>query len=690
MTGFRPAFRSLFLLLVVAFMIDSAAPASAQSVATLSSPDGSIRVHLDLDDRGVPAYRVTAGGEAVVDRSRLGVVLGDGDTLGVGMEVVETQTSEHDETWTQPWGQQATVRDHHRELRVRLRSTSPPERDMILVFRAFNDGIGFRYEWPEQPELDRFRIMDERTEFRLAEDPTTWWIRAYEHNRYEYLYNETKLSEAGYALHTPLTMAFPEEGPFVALHEANLTDYAAMSLRRTGPTRFQADLAPWSNGVRVYGEAPFRSPWRTILIGDEPGDLVTNTMALNLNEPNQIEDTSWIEPGKYVGIWWAMHLGMWTWGSGPNHGATTEHAKDYIDFAAEHGFDGVLVEGWNQGWDGNWVGEGADFSFTEPYPDFDLEEVAAYARENGTRLIGHHETSGHVPNYEAQMEEAYDLLERLDVNALKTGYVDHGMDFPRETGGDSLAREWNYGQYMVRHYRRSIELAAEHGIMLDIHEPVKGTGLRRTYPNLMTQEGARGQEFNAPWGAGNGPDHVPTIVFTRLLAGPMDFTPGIFNLDAEGEESNAVPTTLAGQLALYVVLFSPLHMAADLPKNYEAHPDAFQFIKDVPTSWAETTVIDAAIGDHVTIARKDRTSDDWYLGAKTNGSARTVRVPLDFLADGTSYTAEIYRDGAKAGWKSNPMNYEIETRTMEAGDTLQLQLAPGGGAAVRFAPQSAE
>ncbi|MEM6328354.1 MAG: glycoside hydrolase family 97 catalytic domain-containing protein, partial [Bacteroidota bacterium] len=532
-----------------------------------------------------------------------------------------------------------------------------------------------------------FEIMDELTEFRIAGNPATWYIRAQEENRYEYLYEQMPLSRTPHLVHTPLTMQWPEGGPVVSIHEAALVDYAGMSLQRVGRTALKAHLTPWSTGVAVYAEAPHRSPWRMVLIGDAPGDLVTNYTMLNLNEPNVLGDVSWAEPGTYIGIWWAMHLGEWTWSQGPTHGATNENTRRYIDFAAEHGFDGVLVEGWNVGWDGDWTANGDVFSFTEAYPDFDLDGLAAYARERGTRLIGHHETSGSAPNYEPQMDAAYALMHRLGVRSIKTGYVDWSMNFPRRDGpgvadGETVY-EWNYGQYMVNHYQRSVEAAAKHQIALNIHEAVKDTGLRRTYPNLMTRESARGQEYNA-WSEGNGPDHVPTLVFTRMLAAPMDFTPGIFNLDGTESRTINVPTTLAGQLALYVVLYSPLQMAADLPENYEPHLDAFQFIKDVPTDWEDTRVLEAQIGDFVTIARQDRHSDDWYLGAKTDADARTMDIALDFLDPARTYTATIYRDAADADWQTRATAYEIETRTVTASGRLSIPLAPGGGLAVRF------
>lgn len=672
--------------LTLALLLSGAASAQPASVA---SPDGRTEVTIAVGAHGVPTWRVDRDDAPLLLPSRLGVALAGGDTLGVGMEIADTEAAAHDETWTQPWGEVAEVRDHHNELRVALTEAGPSGRRMDVVVRVFDDGVGLRYEWPEQDGLGAFEIMDELTTFRFPGDPQAWWIRAYENNRYEYLYEQSLLSRTGYVLHTPMTMAY-DGGPVVAVHEAALVDYAAMSLRRVEKTAFQADLAPWTTGVRVYAEAPHRSPWRVLLIGDEAGDLVTNTVALNLNEPNALGDVSWVEPGKYVGIWWGMHLGEWTWGSGPNHGATTEHTRRYIDFAAEHGFDGVLVEGWNTGWDGDWTANGDVFSFTEPYPDYDLEGLAAYARERGTRLIGHHETSGGAPNYERQMDDAFALMNRLGVRVVKTGYVDWGMGYPRVDGpgvapGDTVY-EWNTGQYMVNHYQRSVEAAARHHVAVNIHESIKDTGLRRTYPNLVSREAARGQEYDSPWGGGNGPDHIPTLVFTRMLAGPMDFTPGIFDLDAVGDSANHVPTTLAGQLSLYVVLYSPVQMAADLPENYAPHLDAFQFIEDVPADWADTRVLEAQIGDYVTIARKDRASDDWYLGAKTDASARTTDVALDFLDPGRTYTATLYRDADDADWQTNATAYTIETRTVTAADRFGVRLAPGGGLAVRFAP----
>ena len=669
------------------------AGAAAAQPHAVASPDG--RTTVTLSTEGGLRYAVARDGRPLVHPSRLGVVLSDGDTLGARARVRSATRAARDQTWTQPWGETERVRDHHAELRLALEEEDG--RRMDLVVRAFDDGVGFRYEWPAQPGLGAFEIVEELTAFRLAGDPTAWFTRAQEENRYEYLTERMPLSRSANLMHTPLTLGWGEVesdagGPYVAVHEAALVDYAAMSLRRAGRTALQAHLTPWSTGVAVYARAPHVSPWRVLMVGDAPTDLVTNTVVLNLNEPNALGDVSWAEPGKYVGIWWGMHLGLYSWGTGPTHGATTERTRAYVDFAAEHGFDGVLVEGWNVGWDGDWIATGTEMDFLTPTDDFDLEGLAAYARARGTRLIGHHETSGNGPHYESLMEAAYALMERLGMRAVKTGYVDFSMSYPsldapgadRAEDSPATTYEWNYGQAYVRHFQRTVEAAARHRVALNIHESVKDTGLRRTYPNLMTREAARGQEYNSPGGGGNGPDHVPHLAFTRMLAGPMDFTPGIFALDAEGPDANHVPTTLAGQLALYVVLYSPLQMAADLPENYAPHPDAFQFIKDVPADWSKTVALEGRIGGYVTIARRDRASDDWYLGAKAGGSARTTDVALGFLDAGRTYTATLYRDGEGADWRTNPLAYAVETRTVTAADRLAVPLAPGGGLAVRF------
>jgi len=638
----------------------------------VSSPDLKLQLIFHLVE-GKPTYELILNGKPVLLESGMGFELAGLPALDSDFILLDKKISSFNKSWDQPWGEVKTIQNNYRELILYLQEKSGSQRKMNIVFRLYNDGLGFRYEFPEQEFLDQFQIAAEKTRFVLPYNDSAWWIPAYKPQRYEYLYRKTSVSSIDTA-HTPLTIE-TRNGTFLCFHEAALYDFPSYTIYSPDSNVLAIDLVPWKNGVKAYVETPFVTPWRTIQIGELPGDLVTNYLILNLNDTCRIDDVSWIKPAKYVGIWWGMHIEKYTWGSGPKHGATTRNTMKYIDFAAENGFDGVLIEGWNQGWDGDWIANGGIFSFTKPYRDFDLLKIAAYAKEKGVNLIGHHETSAHIENYEAQMEDAYKLYEELGVSYIKTGYV----------GGKLFNGEWHHGQYGVRHYQKTVELAAKHHVMLDIHEPIKDCGLRRTWPNLMTREGARGMEWDA-WGpdGGNPPDYVPTIVFTRLLAGPMDFTPGIFDIEIPSKPDNRVNTTLAKQLAYYVVIYSPLQMAADLPENYVNKP-AFQFIKDVPCDWEETRVLNGVIGDYVTIARKDRNSDDWYLGSITNESPRKFEFILDFLERGTSYTAQIYADGGEADWNTNPLAIDIYERIVTFKDTLFVSLAPGGGQAVRFA-----
>jgi alpha-glucosidase len=484
---------------------------------------------------------------------------------------------------------------------------------------------------------------------------------------------------------TPLTMETQDARTFIVIHEADLVDYARMSLRGSciECRVLRADLAPMGDGIRVRGQTPFVTPWRTIQLADRVTDLAPSLLGLKLNPPNALGRTDWIKPMKYVGIWWGMHIGAMTWSSGPKHGATTANARRYIDFAAANGFGGVLVEGWNTGWDGDWIKNRDAFSFTQAYPDYDLAGVAAYAREKGVRLIVHNETSGGIENYERQLDSAFTLYHSLGLDAIKTGYVTDTV-----SGGDS-----HWSQRMVRHYRKVIETAARYGIMLDVHEPLHDTGERRTWPNMMSREGSRGQEYNAWSGdGGNPPEHEAMLFFTRLLAGPMDFTPGVFDLLIERgtgrprrPEEPRIRTTLAKQLALYVVLYSPLQMAADLPENYERQP-AFQFIRDVAVDWDTTRVLEGRIGDYVAVARRERGGRSWFVGAITDEEGRTLDLPLSFLAPGRRYVAETYADGPNAHWLDNPLPVSITRRTVTSATRLRVVLAPGGGQAIRIRP----
>jgi alpha-glucosidase len=667
----------------IALLLAALASTLPLHAAELSSPDGRITVSVKVDERGVPWYSTAYRDEVVVPDSRLGMRFRDQHGFDSGFRIGKVEERSSDTSWELPWGERKLVRDRHNELLVEFESAEPPQRKFAVRFRAFDDGVGFRYEVPKQRGYGRVDIVDELTEFRLARDATAWWIPARRFNRYEYLYHTTRLDAVGMA-HTPMTARLPS-GVHVSIHEAALVDYAAFVLdpRREGV--FQANLTPWSDGIRVKTETPFKSPWRTIQVAPNAAGLLDSTLILNLNEPNALGDVSWVEPGKYVGIWWAMHLGTRTWGSGPKHGATTAETKRYIDFAAKNGFDGVLVEGWNVGWDGDWYTNGDVFSFTQAYPDFDLEGLAAYAAERDVRLVGHHETAGSITNYERQMAAAFDLYRSLGVRQVKTGYVADAGGLKRVDDDGVAHFEWHDGQFSANHHLRVLREAAKRQISINPHEPIKDTGLRRTYPNWLAREGARGQEYNA-WGEPpNPPEHTAILPFTRMLSGPMDFTPGIFDLTFKGPDSpNRVQTTLAKQLSLYVVLYSPIQMAADLPENYDQYPEAFRFIVDVPTDWERSIAVAGEVGDYVAIARQERGGKDWYLGALTDEEPRRLSIPLSFLEAGRRYDARIYRDGDDAHWRTAPYDIAIETRAVSSSDVLDLALAAGGGAAIRF------
>lgn len=657
------------------------AAASAQlEHATVASPGNILQIEVTVDAEHRPQYTITRRGQQIIAPSRLGFLFTNGLRLERNIVIASKSERRSDTTWEQPWGERRYVRNHYNELEVRLSETNGARRNIDVVFRVYDDGVGFRYEFPDQPALHEVGIAEELTEFAVAPRATAWWIPAGEWNRYEYLYSKTPLAEVGQA-HTPMTIR-TDDGLHIAFHEAALVDFSSMWLRRVDGQRLKAQLAPSSSGPKVARTAPFVTPWRTLQIADTAGGLVMSDLILNLNEPNALGDVSWVEPYKYIGIWWAMHLDLATWGSGPRHGATTRNTMRYIDFAAKHGFRGVLVEGWNVGWDGDWFANGDDFSFTQPYPDFDLVRLTAYAKRKGVRLIGHHETSGNIANYEAQLPAALDLYARLGVDSVKTGYVADAGGIKTKNARGETRYEWHDGQVMSRHHLKVVTEAAKRKIAVNTHEPIKDTGLRRTYPNWVSREGARGMEYNA-WGVPpNPPEHEANLVFTRMLAGPMDFTPGVLSLTGKG--GRPIESTIAKQLALYVVIYSPIQMAADLPENYERYPRPFQFIKDVPTDWADTQVLNGEIGDFVTIVRKDRRSDDWYLGSITDEEARTLEVTLDFLDPARTYTAQIYRDGDDADWRTRPHSIAIESRRVRRGDVLTLKLAPGGGQAIRF------
>ena len=662
---------------------------AAAAPAEVRSPDGRTVLTVEVDPKGTPRYTVERDGAEMMPPAVLGFRFRDQPAFDAGFRIAGTTASSRDETWEQPWGERRRVRDRHHELVVRFESQSPARRFDLRV-RVFDDGFGFRYEVPRQAGYEEVAILEELTEFRVEDDRTTraWWIPGRRWNRYEYLYETTPLADVHLA-HTPMTVRLAN-GTHLSFHEAALVDYAAYVLDHRRPGTLRTNLTPWSDGVRVRTRTPFRTPWRTVQIAPNAATLLDSSLILNLNEPNVLGDVSWVEPGKYLGVWWAMHVKRKTWEPGPQHGATTAETMRYIDFAAEHGFAGVLVEGWNLGWDKDWYASGGrEFDFTKAYPDFDLAAIADHARRKGVRLIGHHETAGNIAVYEPQMREAFALYAKHGVRQVKTGYVADAGDVRRIDERGVEQHEWHDGQFQVGHHLRVLQEAARHRISINAHEPVKDTGLRRTYPNWLSREGARGQEYNA-WGDPvNPPEHVAILPYTRMLAGPFDYTPGIVDLDGY-DPKHRVQHTLAKELSLYVVLYAPVQMAADLPENYLKRPEAFQFIKDVPTDWDESIGLAGEVGDYVAIARRQRGTPDWYVGALTDEHARRLSLRLDFLDRDRAYEAEIWRDGPDADWETRPYDLVVERRRVRAGDTLELALARSGGAAIRIRPAAAE
>ena len=637
----------------------------------VTSPDGTVKVTVGVKSCK-PYYTVQYAGKTLIAPSHLGFQL-DCGLLGDNVKLTGKRYDTKDETWTQPWGEEQEVRNHYNELTVSF--TEKSSRQMDVVFRVFNDGVGLRYILPSKKQGEKYCILDELTEITLAHDAEAWSIPSNRTEYFEGIYTCDLLSKKD-TVCTPLTIEY-EDSLYLAIHEAALEDYASLNLAVRGAACLRAALTPWQSGVKVYCEGETKTPWRTIIIGKTAGELMTTRLMLNLNEPSRISDTSWIEPGRYIGIWWSIHKKQNTWEMGCAHGATTENVKRYIDFAARHGFCGVLAEGWNPGW-----GEGETVTYLKSYPDFDMEEVCRYGLSKGVRFIGHTETWGRAALLEEEMDSAFAWFERLGIRAVKTGYVGHLFD------GKELAKS----QYGIRHYRKVIETAAKYHIMIDNHEPAMPTGIQRTWPNLMTQEGVRGQEYNA-WDrrGGNPPSHTVTLPFTRCLAGPTDFTPAIFNF------SEIVPgthphSTLAKQLGEFVVIYSPLQMAADAIENYEGQP-ALSFIESCPTTWRKTLVLNGEIGQYVSVARQERASyregmqqkggDRWFIGCITNEEARQMDIPLNFLDAGARYRAIIYEDGPDADYEHNP--YAITIRQMEVNreSVLHLSLARSGGAAVR-------
>ena len=653
---------------MLAIALGSAVTAAAEPI-TVASPDESIKLEFDIIG-GVPQYSVTRNDKPIVNTSRLGLKLKDAPDFTDGMTVASTARDSHSETWKPVWGEESEIANNYNELRVSLQQEeAAPGRMIDVVFRVFNDGIGFRYEFPRQEELQDFVIMDEVTEFAFNECPTTWSIPAEGVRFYEAIFREMPLDSIG-KVSTPVAMRCAD-GTHLALHEANLTDYAAMNVVATpGSNTLTASLTPWQTGEKVRVSDVRVSPWRTLIIADNAGDMALSRIMLNLNEPCAIAYAEeFCVPQRYIGVWWCYHMRNKTWEAGPKHGATTENVKRYMDFAARNNFGGVLVEGWNHDW-ATW-----EFDFTKPYDDFDIAELNRYGREIGVALIGHHETGGQIGNYESQMEQGMQLYADNGMHYVKTGYV-----------GDLLDnKELHSSQFGVRHYRKVLETAAKYKLAVDNHEPVMPTGLQRTYPNLMTQEGVRGQEYDA-WNpdGGNPPTHTITLPFTRGLAGPMDFTPVTFRFENPVVPQTRVNTTLAKQLALFVILYSPLQMASDEIENYEANPEPFQFVRDCPTDWDKTCYPEAEIGKYVTVARKGKGEDTWYIGSATGDDARTARINLSFLDPEAKYRATIYRDGEDAHYDTNPYPVVIEQRDVDSSTVLEIPQGRSGGCAIKI------
>ncbi|UII21745.1 glycoside hydrolase family 97 protein [Fulvivirga ligni] len=706
--------RSIAVLLLAFLIINTSCQMAVESEAPIvaDSPSGNNSVSFFLNSEGTPGYIVSHNDKVVIDTSWMSFDFTNMASIKGDLKILNSSTDSKKETWTMPWGEQKEVENNYNSLTVDLQENGEQQRKFSVIFKVYDDGIGFRYHFPEQENMKEVLIANENTEFQLMGDHKVWWQPG-DWDIYEHLYNETSfsgidaLSKQNHpnlaqthipvnAVNTPVTMK-TADGLYLSFHEAALLNYADMTLQ-VDPKTFQmkSNLVGSENTeYKVKQQTPFSTPWRTIQISDKAGDLIESKLIVNLNEPNKLGDMSWFKPTKYVGIWWEMHLGKSTWDMSAQqdmnsfsgeakphgkHGATTENAKYYIDFAAKNGIHGILIEGWNTGWE-HWIGfedrEGV-FDFVTPYPDYDLQEVVKYGKEKGVELIMHHETSAAPRTYEQQMDSAYSLMKSLGIHSVKTGYV--GKIIPKG--------EYHHGQWMVNHYQKALETAAKYQVAIDAHEPIKATGLRRTYPNFISREGLRGQEFNA-WASdgGNPPNHLPTIAFTRMLAGPIDYTPGIFNIKLDPwKAENQVNTTLAQQLALYVVIYSPVQMAADLPEYYEEHDDAFQFIRDVGVDWDETEVLNGEVGDFVTIARKEKGTDKWFVGAITDENARDLSITLDFLDEGKEYTAAIYADGDDAHWDNNPTSYKISSEVVNKNTKLDLKLAPGGGAAISLIP----
>lgn len=699
-----------YLLLFTIFLIT---PRQINS-QEITSPDNKLKLTIKLSENGELFYNLMIEGLQVIKDSKLGIDLLYQADLIQGFEITDINNSAFSEEWKPVWGEVDKILNNYNQMQLTL-NQQKEKRTIVITFRVFNDGIGFRYEFPKQENLNYFTVLEENTEFNLTGDHKTFWIPG-DYDSQEYVYTTSLLSEinsnigntvdeiivksipGNNIVQTPL-MLKSKEGLYINIHEAALLNYPVMYLTIDKDNfSLKSHLCPDALNNKAYLQAPCTTPWRTIIVSNKAEDILSSKIILNLNEPTKFEDVSWIKPIKYIGIWWGMHVGTMSWNYSnlnnvklddvdwksltPNgvHGATTENTKRYIDFAARHGFDAVLVEGWNVGWE-DWFGKLKEqvLDFVTPYPDFDVIELQNYAESKNVELIMHHETSGYVTNYERRLDDAFTFMKDHGYNSVKTGYV--GKIIPHGEHHD--------GQWMVNHFTRVLEKAEKYKICVNSHESVRLTGLHRTYPNWLAAEAARGNEFNA-WSIGNPPEHETILPFTRFIGGPMDYTPGIFQIKMDYYKPGSkfqVHTTLEKQLALYVTIYSPIQMAADLPENYERFPDAFSFIEQVPVNWSDTKILKAEPGDYIIIARKDKNSDNWFVGAITDEEARSFEIKLDFL-DADRYEMTTFKDAKDSDWEKNPMKYEIEKSTIKKNQTIKLNLASGGGTAIILKPTS--
>ena len=630
------------------------------------SPNGKLIAKFILK-QGHISYVVLFNGKIVIKESRLGIDIKDEGHIGEGLSLVRMRDSALDESWDTIFGEEKTIRNHYNERTFYLEENNGKRRLITIKFRVFNDGVAFRYEIPPQNSFSRIAISDEASEFNVGTDSIAYEIPANLPDRYEYSYEKKPIYELSKCVHTPLTIK-ERNGVYLSIHEAALYDYGEMTLKLDEWGALKSDICPLSDGIKAYVELPFSTPWRVIMIGEKAIDLVKNRMIYNLNDPPK-QDFSWVKPIKFLGIWWAMYIGEWTWAPGERHGATTKNSIDYIRSCTRLGIDGLLVEGWNNGWEGDWLKNGTNTVFTEPTDDFDIKEVAKFAKQQKIELILHHETVGFVDNYEEQLENAYRYCKDLGIHYIKSGYAGSSMVVHGK-------REHHHSQLGVLHYQKAVELAAKYGIMLDVHEPIKGTGIERTWPNLLTREGARGQEYE---GGALSPSHATYLPFTRLLAGGMDYTSGIFDVT---NNTKRLASTITRQLAYFVVIPSGMQMAADRPSLYEEDfRDVYEFIRNVPVNWERSIPLVGEIGEYYIIARQGRGEKDWYVGGVTDTNPRKFRVRFGFLDEG-EYEAVVYRDGDDAHYRNNPLSYKIERVKVTKNDFLDVFVAPGGGFAI--------